>query len=90
MHGDPATQADRGRKGRLVFQGKAESFTLTTSREVGDWLHDTFPRFSAQNTALLTLEELQQDYEKRFSSPFRSFLRSREWKTLREKGLLLI
>jgi radical SAM superfamily enzyme YgiQ (UPF0313 family) len=90
MHGDPATQAARGKKVRLVFQGRAESFALTTSREVGDWLHDAFPRFAAQNSALLTLEELQQDYEKRFSSPFRSFLRSREWKTLREKGLLLI
>jgi len=33
---------------------------------------------------------LKRDYEKRFSPPFQSFLRSREWKTLREKGLLLI
>jgi len=33
---------------------------------------------------------LKRDYEKRFTSPFRSFLRSKEWKILREKGLLLI
>ena len=89
-HCDATTKADRGRKSHLVFQGKTERFTLTTRREIGEWLHATFPRFSAENTALLTLEELQQDYEKRFSSPFRSFLRSMEWKTLREKGLLLI
>jgi hypothetical protein len=90
MQHDPVKKGDVGRNGRLVFTMKTESFTLTIRREVGEWLNDTFPRLSAQNTALLTLEELKQDYETRFSSPFRSFLRSREWKTLREKGLLLI
>lgn len=90
MHCDPATKGDQGRKSKLVFHTRTESFTLTTRREVGEWLNSVFPRFSAQNTALLTLEELKQDYEKQCTSPFRSFLRSREWKTLRDKGLLLI
>jgi hypothetical protein len=90
MQHDPAKKGALGRNSGLVFAMKTESFTLTTRRELGEWLNDIFPRLSVQNTALLTLEELKQDYEKRFSSPFRLFLRSREWKTLREKGLLLI
>ena len=90
MQHDPAKKGDGERKCKLVFHARTENFTVTTRREVGEWLNDTFPRLSPQNTALLTLEELKQDYETRFSSPFRSFLRSREWKTLREKGLLLI
>ena len=85
-----ATKGYPEKKGRLLFTTKTESFTLITTREIGEWLNNNFPRFSAQNAALMSLEELKRDYEKRFSPPFQSFLRSREWKTLREKGLLLI
>ena len=85
-----ATKGYPEKKGRLLFTTKTESFTLITTREIGEWLNNNFPRFSAQNAALMSLEELKRDYEKRFSPPFQSFLRSKEWKTLREKGLLLI
>jgi len=87
---DPAKKGDQERKGNLVFDARTESFTLSVDREIGEWLNNNFPRFSAQNSALLSLEELKRDYEKRFDATFHSFLRSREWKTLREKGLLLI
>lgn len=88
---DPTEKkGDPGRSSKLVFDTKTESFPLNTTREIGEWLENIFPRFSPQNTVLLSLEELQRDHEKRFSSPFQSFLRSKEWRTLREKGLLLI
>lgn len=90
MTDDPAKRGAPGKNGKLVCNTKTESFTLITDSEIGKWLEHGFVRFSAQNTALLSLEELKRDYEKFFSSPFHSFLRSREWKTLREKGLLLI
>ena len=77
-------------KSRLVFYTKTESFTLATSAETGEWLNNVFNKFSIQNPELMSVEELKQKYEKQFSSSFKSFLRSREWKTLREKGLLLI
>jgi len=80
----------KARKGKLVFYLKTENFALSTSAEMGEWLHNVFDKFTIQNSELLLLEELKQDYEKQFSSPFTSFLRSREWKILREKGLLLI
>jgi hypothetical protein len=64
--------------------------TLTTSPEIGEWLSDILKRISPKDPEMLLLEELKRDYEKRFSTPFDSFLRSHEWKTLRGKGLLLI
>lgn len=87
---DPVKRGAPGKNGKLVFNTKTGNFTLITDSEIGKWLENGFLRFSAQNTALPSLEELKRDYEKHFSSPFHSFLRSREWKTLREKGLLLI
>ena len=90
IQGYHAKKGDPGRSCKLVFDGRTESFTLNTREEIGAWLTDNFERFSAQNAALCSLEELKRDYEKRFDSPFQSFLRSKEWKILREKGLLLI
>ena len=87
---DPPTKSSQGRRNGVSFTTKTGSFTLVTTTEIGEWLNTNFPKYSAQNTALLSLEELKRDYEKRFSSPFRTFLRSREWKILRENGLLLI
>lgn len=87
---DQAKTRAAGRKDALVFDTKTESFTLTVNSEILEWLSNIFLRCSAQNMALLSLDELKRDYEKRFSAPFQSFLRSKEWKTLRERGLLLI
>ena len=77
-------------KTKLVFHTKTEKFTLTTNRETGEWLNGVFERFLLQNQELLSLEDLKKDYVKKLSASFETFLASREWKTLREKGLLLI
>jgi len=78
------------RKARLVFDTKTEHFEIKIDAELGAWLHTMFKRFSIQNADLMPLEELKRDYGKQFSSPFESFLKSTDWRTLREKGLLLI
>jgi Radical SAM superfamily len=79
------------RKSKFVFYDRMENFTLLfTTTEMGEWLNTIFARFSIRNPELISLEELKQNYEKQFSSSFESFLKSNEWRTLREKGLLLI
>ncbi len=78
------------RKSKLVFYNKMENFTLFTTTGMGEWLNTIFTRFSIHNPQLISLEKLKQSYEKRFSYSFESFLKSHEWRTLREKGLLLI
>jgi hypothetical protein len=90
MQYDSTMKGKQVRKSKFVFYTKTESFALSTSAEMGEWLNNVFNKFSIQNSELLLLEELKQNYEKHFSTPFTSFLRSREWKTLRGKGLLLI
>jgi radical SAM superfamily enzyme YgiQ (UPF0313 family) len=87
---DPTKKGTHAGKSMFVFYNKIEKFTLLTSTEIGEWLNNIFESFFIQDPELMLLEELKQNYEKHVSSSFESFLRSREWKTLREKGLLLI
>ncbi len=79
-----------GQKARLVFYTKTETFSLSVTPELGEWLHGIFDKFSVGNLELLSLDQVKQNYEKQFSSAFDSFLKSKEWKILREKGLLLV
>jgi Radical SAM superfamily len=90
MQHDAIGKGEQAEKSKFLCYGKTENFTLSTSREIGAWLRDMFDKFSIQNSELLSLGELKQNYEKRFPSPFETFLKSQEWKTLRSKGLLLV
>jgi radical SAM superfamily enzyme YgiQ (UPF0313 family) len=87
---DSSKQGKGPGKSGFVFYTGTETFTLITSTAIGDWLNNIFDTFVIQDQELLLLEKLKEGYEKHFSSSFASFLRSREWKRLREKGLLLI
>jgi Radical SAM superfamily len=86
----PTKRGTQGGKSKLVFYNKREKFILTTTAERGEWLNENFEKLLFGNSKLLLLEELKQNYENRFPSSFKSFLQSKEWKTLRRKGLLLI
>jgi hypothetical protein len=88
-HWERHEQSGKG-KGSLVFYTKKDSFALAVSTEKGEWLNKMFSQFSIHHPVLLTLYELKKNYEKQFSSPFETFLRSKEWKTLRQQGLLLV
>lgn len=90
MQYDSTKKGKQVRKSKFVFYTKMENFTLSTNTDIGEWFNKMFEKFSIQNSELMLLEELKQSYEKQFSSPFESFLKSNEWKTVREKGLLLI
>jgi hypothetical protein len=90
VHEDSAKKGKGAGKSRFVLYNRTETFTLIASAEIGGWLNKIFDRFIIQNRELMRLEDLKQNYEKHFSSSFGSFLRSNEWKRLREQGLLLI
>jgi hypothetical protein len=90
MQYDSIAKGKRVRKGKFLFYGKRENFTLSTPMGIGEWLNEIFEKFSVRNSELMSLAELKQNYQDRFSSPFEAFLKSPEWKTLREKGLLLV
>ncbi len=86
----PKKQGKGTRKSRFLFYERTETFTLITDAATGDWLNTVFDGFLIQDGELMTVEELKEDYERRFSRSFASFLGSHEWKRLREKGLLLL
>jgi len=90
LQSDSTKGGKQARKATLLFHMKRETVSLVTTAETGKWLDTIFERFIIQNSELISLEELRENYEKQFSSPFGSFLISDEWKTLRAKGLLLI
>jgi hypothetical protein len=88
--GDQAKKARGAGKSVFIFYNRTEKVAVTADAEIGEWLNKLFEGFLIQNPELMLLEELKQQYEKHFSSSFEPFLRSPEWKVLREKGLLLI
>jgi hypothetical protein len=87
---DPAKKRNKAGDVKFIFYSKTETFTLSTTGEFEAWLNTVLSRSSLQHSTFMTLEELKPEYEKQFSAAFGTFLRSRDWKTLREKGLLLI
>jgi hypothetical protein len=88
MQYDSTKRGKPVKKSKFVFYDR--NFTLFTTTETGEWLNTIFAGFSLRKPELISLEELKQNYEKQFSSSFESFLKSNEWRTLREEGLLLI
>jgi hypothetical protein len=87
MHGG---KEGRSKQGRLLFQTRRERFTVSAGLETAEWLENLFRRFSVQNRKLLSLQDVKREYERNFSSSFETFLKSQPWKTLRQKGLLLV
>ena len=86
----PGKRSTKTKGGSLVIYGRTETFTLAINAELGEWLNTVLSRSSPQQAAFMTLDTMRQEYEEQFSPAFETFLRSREWKTLREKGLLLL
>jgi radical SAM superfamily enzyme YgiQ (UPF0313 family) len=90
LQADPAHRGKNVGDARLLFYSRTGTYTLLVTAELGAWLSSVLIRSSPQHAQLMALEEIREEYNKQFSSAFGAFLRSREWKTLREKGLLLI
>jgi hypothetical protein len=76
--------------GSLVIHAKNGQIAMPASTERAAWLGSMLERCSLKVSEAVSLEDLKQGYENRFSSAFGPFLRSPEWKALRENGLLLL
>ena len=82
-----------GKKGnvRLCFEGKHDSFSLETNKNEAEWLKQVLAKciLSANNSNQL-YSEIDQQYEKITGQKFHSFLSSKNGRSLRKNGLLLI
>jgi hypothetical protein len=83
-------QGRSSKQGMLFFQTRTERFTMTMDARTAKWLVKMLKKFSVQNRELPYLQDVKRDYEKNVSPSFESFLKSRAWKTLRERGLLVV
>lgn len=89
-HAEPDRKGKHAGTAILSFFNKTETFTMTTSPEIAQWLLDALQKALPRNSEAVLFEALKQDFEKQFSASFETFLRSPEWKKLRANGLLLI
>jgi len=94
LGGKPSIEpGGRGKKVRLYLPGRDEDLSLTLERSVAEWccsvLSASRPR-GRKEAPLLRLGELKRSYPSFSKKPFDTFLKSKEWSSLRAAGLLLL
>jgi hypothetical protein len=80
----------KGTGSSLVIHAKSGTLEIVTNAERAAWIGSMVERCSVQTSEAITLEDLKRDYESNFAADFGHFLRSSDWKMLRENGLLLL
>ncbi len=74
----------------LSFYDKKETFTLKISKMHSDWVLDILPKISATNGAMLTFQEVKNDYEARGLEDFDLFWYNKPFNAIGEWGLLVL
>ena len=89
----PELRREPGRKAApravLTFYEQAEDFEVATSPPVGAWLHELLGGLSRDYARPLTLRDAAASFPAA-GGAWEAFLLSPAWRTLREKGLLLV
>ncbi|MCB0518861.1 MAG: radical SAM protein [Lewinellaceae bacterium] len=81
---------DGGEMASLLFHHKQHEWELETSPELGQWLVDVLPLLKIGGQAVMTFQELQQDFEENGMGNIAEFMASVEWGALKENGLLIL
>jgi hypothetical protein len=74
----------------LSFANKKYDLVVKTDLQSGTWLADWLPKLSSENSNVLTLGELEEDFQKNTNTSFKLFWNSQAMNTLRENGLLVL
>lgn len=74
----------------LSFYDKKKEWGFETSIALGQWLDSIFAKLVIDTHPPLSFKALKEDFERNQLEDFQGFLRSFEWKQLRENGLLLV
>ena len=87
------TKTKKGKKtdmATLLFYDKKETFTLKINKTHGDWVLDILPKISATNGAMLTFQEVKNDYEAHRLEDFDLFWYNKPFNAIGEWGLLVL
>lgn len=87
---------EKRRKGQLLLQATltltdaTTDFTVKAPPVVGAWLHELVARLATDYATRVTLRDAQHTYPAAAEWPWEQLLISPPWRTLRERGLLLV
>ena len=74
----------------LDFHSKKDVFSIQTNKEQGIWLAELLSKTSVLNSKTYTFQEIKSDYENAGLEDFELFWYSKQIKTLKESGLLVL
>ena len=74
----------------LDFHSKKDVFSIQTNKEQGIWLAEMLSKISVLNSKTHTFQEIKSDYENAGLEDFELFWYSKQIKTLKESGLLVL
>ncbi|MGL4631407.1 MAG: B12-binding domain-containing radical SAM protein [Leadbetterella sp.] len=87
--GNNPISTENGKKLRLDFQEKMESFSITLEKDKGHWFVDMLDLLKVTNASTLTMAALQKSYDQKFTN-FESFWLSEPLNEMRDQGLLIL
>ena len=73
---------------QVTFAAKKENISIQVDKEKGEWLATLLPKLSVHNEKLMTLQEIQSDYEQQGLEDFELFWDNKPVSTLYKVGLL--
>lgn len=74
----------------LTFHGKRATFSISLSKEEGQWLATLLPMLSAANIKLRTMQEVRENYEAACRGDFDLFWDNKPMSTMYKAGLLVL
>ncbi len=74
----------------LSFFDKKETFTLKINKQHSDWLLDILPKMAATKGAILTFQDIKNDYEATGLEDFDLFWYNKPFNALSDFGLLVL
>ncbi len=74
----------------LTFHDKKEIFSVQMNREEGEWFITILEKVSIQNSKLMSVQQLKNDFEQKGLENFELFWHSKPLKTLKSFGLLVL
>ncbi len=75
---------------KLTVYGRFEKRSATFNFAVGKWLKNRFESFYLSNADFMKLKDLKLDFQQNVNQDFDLFMKSNEWITLCEMGILII
>ena len=72
---------------QMIFHNKTEDFELRTDVRTGEWLAEILKKMMPDENAVMTLGDIQKDFESKGLGNFEDFIKSTVWAELTKNGL---